>query len=86
MMNDTLSAIAVMTAAVDDPDGPKKLAAQVVNEWSREDPDEGANRVVLGFVQLCTMLLAKIQVETGMSAEATLQETARIMSNWSEED
>jgi hypothetical protein len=85
MVEDTLRAVGVMTATLEDPDGPRVLACEVVNEWSNESPD-GANRVVLGFVQLCTMLLAQLQVETGIPPRRALQLVAGTMTIWDESD
>jgi hypothetical protein len=85
MTEDTLRAVAVMTATLEDPDGPRTLACDVVNEWGNESPD-GANRIVLGFIQLSTMLLAQLQIEAGIPPRRALQLVAGTLTNWNESE
>ncbi|MBI3227183.1 MAG: hypothetical protein HYZ39_19220 [Mycolicibacterium cosmeticum] len=81
---DTLSAIAVVTAAVGQPGENKTLAAQVANEWVSEHPHDGATRLANGFVQLCIVLLAQIKYKTEASPEETLQMAAELVNDWTE--
>jgi hypothetical protein len=84
LTNDTLSAIAVMTAVVTEPDEANRLAAEIVNEWGNEHPD-GANRVVFGFVQLSMMLLTQLHLRTGEPFEAPLQVAAGVINSWDDD-
>jgi hypothetical protein len=80
-----LAAIAVMTAAVGEPEGPRLLTVQLLNEWGSATPD-GFSRVVQGFIQLCTLLLGIIQAASGIAPEKALQIAAGVTITWDDSD
>ncbi|MBB2992364.1 hypothetical protein FHR72_003863 [Mycolicibacterium iranicum] len=82
LKEDTSAAIAVVTAVLSEPGtGRKPFATQIANEFFEENPDNGEVRLANGLIQLCIMLLAKIQLETEILPAETLQLAAEIVNS-----
>lgn len=86
LRNDTLTAIAVVTAANGEPGQPKTLAAQIANEYVNEHPGDGHTRLLNGFIQLVIVLLANTKHDTGTSPEDALLNAADLVNNWTDEE
>lgn len=73
-------AIAVMTAWLAEPDGGKlvgQTAMDIVDERSPGDPAVGLVGLVQGLTGLCGVMLARIEKQTGIPMERTLQDYGR---------
>lgn len=86
LREDTLTAIAVVTASNGEQGNPKTLAANIANEYVDEHPGDGHSRLLNGFIQLAIVLLAKIKHDTGASPEDALLDAADLVNNWSDEE
>lgn len=67
LREDTLTAIALVTAAQSDPSLASRLATEYVDEHA-----DGHSRLVSGLISLSEVLLSKIRLETNASVDETL--------------
>ncbi len=72
------SAIELMTAWLDSPDGPPDLLIDCLCNHLKESPDEltAAVELIMGQTYLCGSLLVLLEEETGVEARKTLQQFA----------
>lgn len=84
LKEDTLTAIALVTAAQGEPGNPKTLSSQVANDYLDEHPEDGHTRLASGLINLCSLLVVKVSRATGESLEAVLQDSADLVNNWGE--
>ena len=77
LREDTLAAIALVTAANSD----RSLASHLATEYASEHPD-GHSRIANGLITLSEVLLAKIRLETDASVDQTLFWAADFVNNW----
>ena len=86
LREDTLHAIALVTAANSEPGYEKPLAAQLANDYVNEYPDDGHNRLVNGLIQLCNVLVALHRHDTDKSSEQVLLDAAELLNNWHDDE
>ncbi|MCA2305147.1 hypothetical protein JF770_16405 [Mycobacterium intracellulare] len=86
LRENTLTAIAVVTAANEGPGPDRPLATQVANDWLTEHPGDGHTRLLNGLVQLSLILLMEIQRETDRRLPEVLMSVADLVSNWEDDE
>ena len=81
LKEDTLAAISVVTAYMDEPGEDKPFTTRVADDWASEHPN-GQHRLINGFLQLTMVLLAMHERNASIPAKDTLFSAADLINGW----